>query len=186
MSQPSGSASERIHAVFDRVVRDGLRRGSVQGASDEEIDRMAAGQGVDRVPGAVREVLRLMGVHSGLWLAGTAFGVDEMTGERKRHAIAALGRFDHAVADPDGLLVLTAHQGYAYQVVDGADLDQDDPPVWNVVEGEEATRAWDSVSRWFAATAPDVAELRDVLEVMEELGDRPPAWAQDVEPRTGG
>ncbi|MFD7655142.1 hypothetical protein ACFV4N_14300 [Actinosynnema sp. NPDC059797] len=186
MSQPSESAIERIRAVFDRAVRDGLRRDSVRGASDEEIDRMAAEQGVDRVPEAVREVLRLVGSRPGLWLAGTAFGVDAVTGERKRHAIAALGHFDHGPADPGGLLVLTAHQGYAYQVVDGADLDQDDPPVWNVVEGEEAARAWDSVSRWFASTAPDVAELRDVLEVMEEMGKTLPAWARDVEPRAEG
>ncbi len=183
MNQPCPSANDRVRAVFDRVAADGLRRDSVQGASDEQIDRMAAEQRVARVPEAVREVLRLVGVRSGLWLAGTAFGVDAMTSERKRHAIASLGGLDHDLADPDGLLALTAHQGYAYQVVDGADLDQDDPPVWSVVEGEAVTRSWGSVSQWFAATAPDVADLRDVLEVMEEMGKSLPAWAQDIESR---
>ncbi|GAA1269755.1 hypothetical protein [Saccharothrix xinjiangensis] len=48
---------------------------------------------------------------------------------------------------PGAVLTLTAHQGYAYQVVDGADLDQDDPPVWNVVEGEEAAVVVDGVPR---------------------------------------
>ncbi|GAA3892787.1 hypothetical protein GCM10022243_67190 [Saccharothrix violaceirubra] len=165
------------------MVADGLRRDSFQGASDERIDRMAAEQGVARVPEAVREVLRLIGIRSGLWLAGTAFGVEEMTGERKRHAIASLGGLDHDLVDAEGLLALTAHQGYAYHVVDGADLDRDDPPVWSVVEGESVTKAWDSVSRWFAATAPDVADLRDVLDVMAEMGKNLPAWARDVEPR---
>lgn len=183
MNHPSDNPSERIGAIFDRVCDAGLRRGSVVGASDDQIDQMAADQGVERVPEAVRAVLRLMGVRSGLWLAGTAFGVTAMTAERKRHAVATLNTLDHELADPRGLLALTAHQGYAYHVVDGADLDQDDPPVWDVVEGESARRAWDSVSSWFAATAPNVTDLRDMLEMMEEMGKQPPAWAEFVEPR---
>ena len=34
------------------------------------------------------------------------------------------------------------------------------------MEGEGARRAWDSVSDWFAGTAPNVADLRDMLEMM--------------------
>lgn len=183
MNHPTDNVNERIAAIFDRVCADGLRRGSVVGASDDQIDQMAADQGVERVPEAVREVLRLVGVQSGLWLAGTAFGVNAMTAERKRHAVATLNNLDHQLADPRGLLALTAHQGYAYHVVDGADLDQDDPPVWDVVEGEGARKAWDSVSDWFAGTAPNVADLRDMLEMMEEMGKQPPKWAEFVEPR---
>ncbi|GGU51067.1 SMI1/KNR4 family protein [Lentzea flava] len=183
MNQPTDNPIERIDAIFDRVCAAGLRRGSVVGASDDEIDQMAAEQGVDRVPEAVREVLRIMGVQSGLWLAGTAFGVNAMTAERKRHVVATLNQLDHELADPRGLLALTAHQGYAYHVVDGADLDQDDPPVWDVVEGEGARKAWDSVSDWFAGTSPNVTDLRDMLEMMEEMGKQPPKWAEFVEPR---
>ncbi|SER90525.1 hypothetical protein SAMN05216188_11777 [Lentzea xinjiangensis] len=183
MNQPTDNPGERIAAIFERVCANGLRRGSVAGASDDQIDQMAAEQGVDRVPEAVREVLRIMGVRSGLWLAGTAFGVEAMTAERKRHVVATLTNLEHELADPRGLLALTAHQGYAYHVVDGADLDQDDPPVWDVVEGDGARRAWDSVSDWFAGTAPNVADLRDMLEMMEEMGKRPPKWAEFVEPR---
>ncbi|GAB2834282.1 hypothetical protein [Lentzea nigeriaca] len=183
MNQPTDNPSERIDAIFDRVCAAGLRRGSVVGASDDEIDQMAAEQGVDRVPEAVREVLRIMGVQSGLWLAGTAFGVNAMTAERKRHVVATLNQLDHELTDPRGLLALTAHQGYAYHVVDGADLDQDDPPVWDVVEGEGARKAWDSVSDWFAGTSPNVTDLRDMLEMMEEMGKQPPKWAEFVEPR---
>ncbi len=183
MNHPTDNPSERIDAIFDRVCANGLRRGSVVGASDDQIDQMAADQGVERVPEAVREVLRIMGVQSGLWLAGTAFGVDAMTAERKRHVVATLGGLEHELADPRGLLALTAHQGYAYHVVDGADLDQDDPPVWDVVEGEGARKAWDSVTDWFAGTAPNVTDLRDMLEMMEEMGKQPPKWAEYVEPR---
>ncbi|MGI5505013.1 hypothetical protein [Lentzea sp. CA-135723] len=184
MNQPNGTPSERIDAIFDRVCANGLRRGSVAGASDDQIDQMAAEQGVERVPEAVREVLRIMGVQSGLWLAGTAFGVGAMTAERKRHAVATLnGLENHELTDPRGLLALTAHQGYAYHVVDGADLGQDDPPVWDVVEGEGARKAWDSVSDWFAGTAPNVTDLRDMLEMMEEMGKQPPKWAEYVETR---
>ncbi|MCG8923236.1 hypothetical protein [Lentzea sp. CC55] len=183
MNQPTDNPGERIDAIFERVCANGLRRGSVAGASDDQIDQMAAEQDVDRVPEAVREVLRIMGVRSGLWLAGTAFGVEAMTAERKRHVVATLTNLEHELVDPRGLLALTAHQGYAYHVVDGADLDQDDPPVWDVVEGEGARRAWDRVSDWFAGTAPNVADLRDVLEMMEEMGKQPPKWAEFVEPR---
>lgn len=183
MNHPTDNPGERIAAIFDSVCENGLRRGSVVGASDDQIDQMAAEQGVDRVPEAVREVLRIMGVQSGLWLAGTAFGVDAMTAERKRHVVATLNQLDHDLSDPRGLLALTAHQGYAYHVVDGADLDQDDPPVWDVVEGEGARKAWDSVTNWFAGTAPNVTDLRDMLEMMEEMGKQPPKWAEFVEPR---
>jgi hypothetical protein len=183
VNQPTDNPGERIDAIFERVCANGLRRGSVAGASDDQIDQMAAEQGVDRVPEAVREVLRIMGVRSGLWLAGTAFGVEAMTAERKRHVVATLTNLEHELVDPRGLLALTAHQGYAYHVVDGADLDQDDPPVWDVVEGEGARRAWDSVSGWFASTAPNVADLRDMMEMMEEMGKQPPKWAEFVEPR---
>ncbi|WP_439661370.1 hypothetical protein ACSHWB_07650 [Lentzea sp. HUAS TT2] len=183
MNHPTDTPSEHIHAVFDGVCANGLRRGSVLGASDGQIDQMAADQGAKRVPLAVREVLRLMGVQSGLWLAGAAFGVNAMTAERKRHAVATLNGLVHDLADPSGLLALTAHQGYAYHVIDGADLDQDDPPVWDVVEGEGARKAWDSVSAWFAGTAPNIADLRDVLEMMNDMGKQPPRWAEFVEPR---
>lgn len=175
--------SEGIAAIFDRVCADGLRRESVAGASDGQIDRMAANQGVNRVPEAVRAILRLLGVQPGLWLAGTAFGVNAMTADRKQHVVATLHQLDHDLTDPRGLLALTVHQGYAYHVIDGADLGQDDPPVWDVVEGEGARKAWHSVSDWFASTAPNVAELRDMLEIMNEMGKQPPRWAEFVEPR---
>jgi hypothetical protein len=183
MNQPPEGASARIRATFEKVVADGLRRGSVAGASDEQIDQMAAAQGVDVVPEAVREVLRLLGVRSGLWFPGTEFGVEPMTADKKRQAVATLGGLQHDMVDPNGILVLTSHQGYAYHVVDGADLGLDDPPVWLVTEGEEARKRWNSVSEWFAAMDPDVTDYRDMLEMIEEMGKQPPAWANDIEPR---
>ncbi|GAA2695392.1 MULTISPECIES: hypothetical protein [Actinosynnema] len=169
--------------MFEQVVRAGLRRDSVVGASDEQIDLMASAQGVAHVPEAVREVFRLVGVRSGLWLAGTAFSVNSITGETKQQVLASLGHLEHDLVDPGGMLVLTAHQAYAYQVIDGADLGLDDPPVWSVVEGERVVRAWESTSDWFARTAPDIPDLLDVLELMEDLGKQPPVWARDIEAR---
>ncbi|AYF77060.1 hypothetical protein D7D52_28270 [Nocardia yunnanensis] len=183
MSQWMTGPGGRIRIVFDNVVADGLRRDSVVGATDAAIDAYAAGQGVARVPGAVREVLRLIGARHGLWLAGTAFGVDAVTGETKRQALAALTGLAHALRDPAGMLVLSAHQAYTYQVIDGADLAQEDPPVWEIVEGQDARPRWRSVTAWFAAMDPDIESRREMLEVNAELGHELPAWAADIEPR---
>ncbi|MEV6095104.1 hypothetical protein [Nocardia sp. NPDC051981] len=183
MSQWRTGPGGRIRIVFENVVADGLRRDSVQGATEAEIDGFAARQDIAQVPEAVREVLRLIGKRHGLWLAGTAFGVDAVTAETKRHALATLGGLDHALRDPAGMLVLSAHQAYTYQVIDGTDLDQDDPPVWEIVEGQVARPRWRSVTAWFAAMDPDIESRRDMLEVNAELGHDLPTWAADIEPR---
>ncbi|MFJ9362865.1 hypothetical protein ACIRRA_00385 [Nocardia sp. NPDC101769] len=183
MSQWRTGPGARIRIVFDAVIADGLRRDSVAGASEAAIDAYAARQGVVRVPEGVREVLRLIGRRHGLWLAGTGFGVDAITGETKSQVLATLSGLEHAMRDPAGLLVLSAHQSYAYQVIDGADLDQDDPPVWEVVEGQSARPRWSSVTAWFAAMDPDIDSRRDMLEVNAELGHELPTWAADIDPR---
>lgn len=183
MSQWRTGAGGRIQVVFENVVADGLRRDSVAGATDAAIDEYAARQGVATVPEAVREVLRLIGGRHGLWLAGTDFGVDAITDRTKRHALATLAGLEHTMRDPAGLLVLSSHQSYVYQVIDGADLDRDDPPVWEIAEGQWAQPRWRSVTAWFAAMDPDIESYRDILEVNAELGHELPAWAGDIEPR---
>ncbi|MFJ6675388.1 hypothetical protein ACIQMJ_30155 [Actinosynnema sp. NPDC091369] len=182
MNQPHG-VEAAIRATFEKVVRDGLRRESVAGADDREIDRMAADQGVAAVPVAVREVLRLIGRRSGLWFPGTDFGVGLVTGRTKQDARAALEGLSHEVRSPDGIFVLSAHQGHTYHFIDGADLGMDDPPVWVVTEHEEVVRDWGSTTEWFAAMDPDVEDYREMLEMMTELGRQPPGWAEDLEPR---
>lgn len=96
--------------------------------------------------------------------------------------MSALSALDNNFKDAAGMLVMSSHQGYAYYVIDGADLGVDDPPVWDVVEDVNAGNGWMSVSNWFAATAPDAEDLRDRMESMAEMGDQP-IWADDIEPR---
>lgn len=128
----------------------------------------------------MREVLRLLGVQSGLRLAGTAFGVDAMTAERKRYAVATLDGLDHDLSDPRGLLVLAAHQGYAYHVVDGADLGEDDPPVWDVVEVR--VRARHGAASVTGSPAPRRTSPISAAcwSMEEEMGKQPPKWAEFV------
>ncbi|WP_067811103.1 hypothetical protein [Actinomadura kijaniata] len=182
MGNRSADARERVRGIFEKVVADGLRRESVAGASEEQIDAAAAAQGVDRLPEAVREVLRRVGARPGRWLAGSAFGIRLDGARAKRCARAVAGG---ALADPGGMFVLVEHQAYEYHVIDGADLGDDDPPVWLVIEGEEARRAWGSVTGWFAAVSPDVARYRSRLRLMMEQRARRgrtdvPAWAHDL------
>ncbi|KOX22745.1 hypothetical protein ADK67_22710 [Saccharothrix sp. NRRL B-16348] len=182
MNPEDQQAVDAIRATFDRVVSEGLRAESVEGASDAEIDAMAAAQGVDRVPTAVREVLRRIGVKNGLWLGGTALGVHKIGEKQKRNALATLAQLgENPFAAAGEMLVLTEHQGYTYDVVDGADLDKADPPVWVISEGEYAKVFWPSVSSWFEGNAPSVAEYRSRLRVMRQLGKkRMPLWAADI------
>jgi hypothetical protein len=152
-----------VREVFEAAVAAGFRRSAVTGATDAQINAMAAVQGVARVPGEVREVLRIMGVHHGLWLMGSSLGV----------------HLDRPGPVPG--LVLAEHQGYVYHFVAGSDLGQDDPPVWVRTDDEPAVRRWDSVSSWFADIAPDVRRYRERLAVMAEIGRRRPVWADDFD-----
>ncbi|NKY87908.1 hypothetical protein [Nocardia veterana] len=174
----------RIRQIFAAAVADGLRGDSVSGASDAEIDAWATGQGARAVPAAVREVLRLLGRDHGLWLAGSSLGVVAVQRQAKNHLVATLPSLGDPLVDPEGALVLVDHQSYTFHVVDGADLDLPDPPVWLVTEREGSEKRWGTVSFWFRALTPDVARLRERLEIMQELDSgRVPGWARFIEPR---
>ncbi|MER7963692.1 hypothetical protein [Streptomyces ardesiacus] len=184
MDSTSSEAMKDIRTVFESVIADGLRRESVEGATDAEIDTALAAQGVADAPSAVREVLRLVGRSPGLWLAGSGFGVRAMTSAMKAHALATLDALPgHGIRDPASALVLVEHQAYAYHLIDGADLKKPDPPVWLVTEGETAVAdaAWPSTAQWFRWAAPDMSRFRERLEVLRETGERRlPAWAEDM------
>ncbi|MFF3390856.1 hypothetical protein ACFYW1_07985 [Streptomyces sp. NPDC002669] len=183
MDSRGQEAGAAIRAVLDRCMAEGLAPDSVEGATDEQVEAYAVAQGVTTVPVAVREVLRLIGVRHGLWQVGSALGVDAVGGDAKRYAQAALVPGDGAVLrDPAGLLVLVAHQAYAFHVVDGADLGMPDPPVWLVTEGEPARPAWRSVTHWFDSTSPDVGAYRTRLEVLAETGGWMPPWTWYLRP----
>lgn len=183
MNVNHGAAVDRIQSVYAEVVARGLRPETMTGASDEEIDQFVARQGVNDIPDAVREVFRLIGASSGLWFAGTSFGVRSgIDSSTKRHAIASLNGIEHGIRDTEGMLVLTDHQSYAFHVIDGADLRKDDPPVWTIVENESAF-SWPSLSDWFSGTEPIIENYREKLEMLESSGAAIPFWAEYIEPR---
>jgi hypothetical protein len=182
MTESTGDAAGRIHRFFDEAVEEGLRPESVSGASDAEIDDMATAQRARAVPAAAREVLRLIGTDHGLWLPGSSLGVRTVQGSAKDHAIATLAAEGDPLRDSAGALVLVEHGAYTYHLIDGADLDHDDPPVWLLTEGEAATQRWNSVTDWFEAITPDIERYRERLEIMRETGDDfVPAWAQHID-----
>ncbi|MEV5646851.1 hypothetical protein AB0L57_01255 [Nocardia sp. NPDC052254] len=184
MTEPNVEPARLIREIFAAAVSDGLHPDSVRGASDAQIDAWATEQGARAVPLAVREVLRLLGREHGLWLAGSSFGVHAVRGEAKNHFFATLSTLGDPLDDPEGALVLVDHQSYTFHVVDGAETDLPDPPVWLVTEAETAEKRWDTVSFWFQAVTPDVARYRERLEIMQELGHgRIPGWARHIAPR---
>lgn len=165
---PEAAAIARIRAIFAGMVAAGYRADKVEGASDEEIDAVAAAQGVTEVPAAMREVLRIMGRKPGLLMAGTVFGVGTADPEIKEGAGWCLEEADergipHGLRDPEGLLVITAAHPESYGVIDGSDLAEPDPPVWALMESGHAWRSSDSVTQWFAKVGEALVETRNML-----------------------
>jgi hypothetical protein len=182
MRSDEQTAADAIRATFHRAISEGLKPGAMAGASDDQVDAMAAAQGAAHVPAAVREVLRLIGLVHGLWLAGSSLGATVVGRKAKQNALATLaGRDRNPLADAEGMLVLIEHQAYTYHVVDGADLDQPDPPVWVITEGEEARKYWPSVTNWFEGTEPSVKKYRSRLRLMRQIGiTSTPPWAEFI------
>ncbi|MFB8003255.1 hypothetical protein [Nocardia sp. NPDC056000] len=168
--------------MIERVVADGLRRESMVGASDAQIESWAIAQRVSDVPVAVREVLRWIGVRGGRWLSGSSFGVDAVGARSKGAAQATLRELGDTMADSGGMLVLVDHQSYQFDVIGGADLSALDPPVWAITEGEFVEQCWPSVTEWLNAIAPEVARDRERLAFQRAHGEWiDPAWSEYIE-----
>jgi hypothetical protein len=168
-------AIARIRAIFAEMVAAGYRAEMVEGASDEEIDAVAAAQGVAVVPAAMREILRIMGRRPGLLMAATLFGVETADPEVKEGAGWCLEEADerglpHGIRDPAGMLVIAAAHPESYSVIDGSDLAEPDPPVWVLVESGEVRRSRDSVTHWFAMVAEGLFDTKRRLADMRALG----------------
>ncbi|WP_280355365.1 hypothetical protein [Nocardia otitidiscaviarum] len=185
MTRSQEAARERIRSAFEEVLAQGLRRDSVRGATDEEIVRYANRQQVAHVPVAVREVFRLIGGGPGLWFDGTDFGVESGIDDTVKRGVVSrvYGRTESAMRDPAGMLVLSAHQGYLFHGIDGADLALDDPPVWEIGD-DRVVRRWDSTSAWFTEMEPLVESRRRELERYDREGRPRPSWARFILPRT--
>jgi hypothetical protein len=159
MNRETIEAAGRVREIFANVVAAGFRPEMVEGASDDEIDRMAMAQGVPAVPAALREILRLIGRDPGLWITGSIFGVNAMDSAVKHDALECLEDVDeHSMRDPQNLLAVLDAAGSSYLVVDGTDLGLPDPPLWLLTEGGLVQKRCASVTDWFARVAEGVLE----------------------------
>ncbi|MGW0251258.1 hypothetical protein ACWDYH_31980 [Nocardia goodfellowii] len=169
------SAADKIRRIFDEVVENGFRREAVEGATDQEIDSMAAAQGIRQVPESIREVLRILGKKAPVWFSGTGFGVNSMDRATKIDAMDCLDEAaTNTLQDPDNILVVAEGGSYSYVVIDGSDLTQPDPPLWLLSEGGRVEQRWDSVTTWFALRANGVADRQRRLAERRRKG-RPDA-----------
>jgi hypothetical protein len=176
MEREAADAVSRVQQIFASVVAEGFRAETVHGASDEEIDRMAMAQGVSTVPASLREVLRLLGRDPAMWIAGSIFGVHAMDAQVKRDALDCVDDAeDHAMRDPQNLLVVIDAGDSAYLMVDGADTGLPDPPLWLVTEDGTVQKRWVSITDWFRDAAERVLEAKARLVSGRERGDPDPA-----------
>ncbi|MEV0331150.1 hypothetical protein [Nocardia sp. NPDC050717] len=164
-------AIDSVQNTFQRVIAQGWRPATVVGATDAEIMDWAGRQGVDTVPAAAKEVLRMIGRRHGAWLGGTRLGTEEVRPESKAGAIACLRNRESEMTDPSGMLVPADHQAYSYMVIDGSDLYRPDPPVWPITEGEEVILCSPAVSQW--SIAPDPELFRRRIAMFRRIGPKP-------------
>ncbi|MFI6172553.1 hypothetical protein ACIBCN_37650 [Nocardia sp. NPDC051052] len=160
----SRDAAAQIRALFADSVARGFDPRTVVGADDAEIDAMARAQRVPAVPVAVREVLRLMGRELGRYesLGGSGrrrLGVSAIYPEDRKRA-ENFAEYDSSLTDPGHLLVLSVlelDEGWFYEVVDGSQVTEPDPPVWfGSSDGFLAAPNYPSVTVWFAAMCAEV------------------------------
>ena len=156
-------ARRRIREIFDRVIADGLRSEAVAGASEQQLREWAKSQAVSALPAAAAEVFGLVGVRQGPWWYGSTAAISQLDWELKELALDCL---DSAagLADSHRILVLLAHGGYEFHVVDGDDVYQDDPPVWRITQGDSIERHWSSVTTWFESAAISVQTMRERVQ----------------------
>ncbi|MEV6068413.1 hypothetical protein AB0L82_17815 [Nocardia sp. NPDC052001] len=167
-------AAERIRAAFQRALVVGFRGELVEGATDVEIDGWAAGQGVGVVPAAFREVMRILGRQGGAVYAGTVFGIRGPDAETKEMAVAGLALAgEHSIRDVANLLVISEAGGYSFLVIDGADLADADPAVWEVMESGRVMHCG-SVSEGFERVVDDIVARKQRI-----VDDRAAGRAED-------
>jgi hypothetical protein len=68
-------------------------------------------------------------------------------------------------------------------VIDGADLDNADPPVWTIDDRDAPCMQWGSTTGWLDELKPNVERHRSMLERLAMQGKPVPSWAGDIGPR---
>jgi hypothetical protein len=155
--------TDEVDAVLRHAVLAGMRASAVRGATAEQISTLLQRQQVSAIPLAVRRIWELIGDEPGPFWRDSVCAVAGLDTATKESACGALASGRHDLTDPDGILVLLAHGGYQFEVIDGAQLHLPNPPVWLVCEGgEPLDRRWNSVTSWFRSGGRGVerAKLR--------------------------
>ncbi|MGQ4600444.1 hypothetical protein [Nocardia sp. R6R-6] len=157
------AALAEVHAVFDDLVEYGMDTSEIVGASDAVIDRMAAWQNVPAVPAAVREVLRLIGINPGRFQVAGDLNIAALSSGWKEIVLEFLDELP-AGSDPISnrghSLVIWDYQSSHAALIDGADLRDPDPKVWEISEGGDVT-GHDSVTAFFRNRARVVKNMID-------------------------
>ncbi|MGW4846830.1 SMI1/KNR4 family protein [Nocardia brasiliensis] len=132
--------------------------------------------------------LRLIGDDQGPFLGGGGqFGVDELREDVKETALEFYDKVSPQPAEfraPADMLVLLFHGGYQVCVIDGADLNEPNPPVWLLEEDGELSQLWSTVAEWFSGVCAGVKSLADALADMRAQNQPEVAWAHHF--RGGG
>lgn len=168
-----------ITKIFNRAVEAGFRSELTEGATDLEIDGFAEAQGVSTVPEAFREVLRIIGRQAGAVFPGTVFGINGPDLETKEDALACLeGSDQRDIQDPGGMLVISEAGGYSFLVIDGKDISNPDPPLWELIEDGRVSKCAESLTEWFNRVVDAIIKKKHQL--VEYRADGRPDATQEL------
>jgi hypothetical protein len=164
---------DEVDAVLRHAVLAGMRSSAVRGATPEQISTLLHRQRVSSIPLAVRRIWELIGDDPGPFWRDSVCAVQGLDATAKDLARDALASGRHDLTDPDGILVLLAHGGYQFEVIDGAHLHLPNPPVWLVCEGgEPLDRRWTSVTSWFRSGGRGVERSKQRFDEHTRRGGR--------------
>ncbi len=144
--------SDPIEDALGRLIEAGLASArDVRGCTEEEIAYIEA-QAQVRLPQIYRRFLARMGRAAGRFLEGSDFKYPVVTTLRKDAERLleesgggwTLGPTDH---------VFIGHQGYEFLFFDCQN--GEDPPVWRLMEDEEAEEVFPRFSDWLSACVND-------------------------------
>ncbi|MRH86170.1 hypothetical protein GFY24_01600 [Nocardia sp. SYP-A9097] len=166
----------KVREIFQAVVRAGVDLDRIAGAYDEDIDAMAAEQGVPAVPAAVRALFSLIGIEAGPYAVAGAIGPGGVRPRDKRLALELVGELPgqaEQLADPPHMLVMVMHENEVFSIIDGSQVAEPTPPVWLLHGDYKLERRWGSVTEWFSAITDEVVGGLMIDEVVEISEWRP-------------
>ncbi|MFD4443429.1 hypothetical protein ACFWPK_27000 [Nocardia sp. NPDC058519] len=157
--------------VVDFCTDDEL--GGPVGATDSQIDALASVQSVAEVPAAVRQIFRNIGMIEGVFAAQGTFCVSYLGPDAKEMAIEFfedLPKGVDSLNDPDGLLVVMKSQSEFCLVVDGSDLGNENPPLWELSEDGRDPVRYSSTTAYFNIAADRACDYISWARKMDVRG----------------